>query len=154
MNNSDFLKPIPHHFVSFAQRYLAACCFFASHAVQHADCMRPGFWFPVSRPVFRLETSGPPRFLGNPCARAPLCDPGVVPAWLALQTVMLPSARPTASARHKTRISGLYHAAHALAVYASRRRSLDTTQDSLPAGCPPWPGGTFTHGIPIEFRCS
>jgi len=52
------------------------------------------------------------------------------------EEAMMPSVMSTTSAP-ASRISGLYHAAHALAVYASRRRSPGAAQDSLPAGGQP-----------------
>ena len=45
-------------------------------------------------------------------------------------------------------ISGLYHTARRLAVYASSAGSPRTAQDSLPTGGQPWLGGTFTRWVP------
>ena len=44
-------------------------------------------------------------------------------------------------------LSGLIHAARALPVYASPRRSPDAAQHSVPAGGQPWPGGILTRGV-------
>lgn len=58
--------------------------------------------------------------------RAPLFDPG------GAARAVLPSALLTASADH-VGFSGLYRAAHMLAIYASPVRSPASMQDSLPA---------------------
>ena len=154
IDDSDFPEPIPRHFVSFVQRYLAAHRSFAPQAARCAGCLRPGFWSPVPRPVLHEETLGSPRFLGNPCARALHFDPGAATPRLALQGVVLPSTQLTVSAgitncvfrgsitRPTRLLSTLRSAGHPT-----------TTLDSLPAGCPPSPGGIFAHGVPIEFRC-
>lgn len=66
--------------------------------------------------------------------RAPLYDPG------GAACAVLPSALLKASASH-VRFSGLDHAAHMLAVYASPPRSPASLQDSLPAApFGPWRG--------------
>jgi hypothetical protein len=76
--------------------------------------------------------------------RAPLYDPG------GAARAVLPSATLMASATHD-RFSGLDHAAHMLAVYASPRRSPASLQDSLPAASfGPWRGGLEGHGAPNE----
>jgi hypothetical protein len=51
---------------------------------------------------------------------------------------------------HDFAISGLNHAAYMLAVYASQRRSPDTTQDSLRLGGHPLPAGLQPAGFHLE----
>ncbi len=51
----------------------------------------------------------------------------------------------------KAVISGLNHTACTLAVYASRPRSHETTQDSLPAGGQPLPDGISTRRAPCAI---
>lgn len=76
--------------------------------------------------------------------RAPLYDPG------GAACAVLPSASLTASATHDW-LSGLDHAAHMLAVYASSTGSPTPMQDSLPAApFGPWRGGLEDHGAPGE----
>ena len=72
---------------------------------------------------------------GGPSCTRPALRPRWSPGAASFSRAgMLPSAIPTASASTTNQISGLDHAAHALAVYASRRGSLPLAQDSLPAG--------------------
>ena len=72
---------------------------------------------------------------GGPSCTRPALRPRWSPGAASFSRAgMLPSAIPTASASTTNQISGLDHAAHALAVYASRRGSLPPVQDSLPAG--------------------
>src|SRR6266545_3723736 len=67
----------------------------------------------------------------------------------AFRISAIPSASTTAP------ISGLNHAAYELAVYASQCWSPNTTQDSLPAGGQPLPGGSqYPLGLTRRFpRC-
>jgi hypothetical protein len=68
-------------------------------------------------------------------------------------TSVLPSAFCNGVGSHIYLISGLYHTACTLAVYASQSRLpvyfLTTTQDSLPAGGQPWPGGRREAHVPL-----
>lgn len=73
---SDSLPPIPPHFVSFVQRYRPALGV-RSRRAPRAPPAGQGTWSPSSpcRSVRGTETTGSPRFLGNPSrARAPLFD--------------------------------------------------------------------------------
>jgi hypothetical protein len=64
---------------------------------------------------------GPPRFLEDPpYPHALLSDPGGTPMLLAKRIEMLPSAKITASAPTTRSLSGLYHTAYGLPVYASQ----------------------------------
>ena len=71
----------------------------------------------------RMEATRVPRFLGSPCQRAAFSDPGGPPTPGHTASVMLPSANSKTSAPQQP-ISGLNHAAHWLAVYASQCGSL------------------------------
>ena len=94
-----------------------------------------------------VETTGSPRFLGNPFANM-LCSP--TPADRMHQApcdardVAFRAADDVGSAF--SHVSRLNHTACSLAVYASQLGLLrsNTTQDSLPAGGQPWRGRTFT----------
>ena len=102
----------------------------SSLLLRHSDFSCPG----RARLLASLRRSGSlpeatrsPRFLGNPCARAPISDPGggaqaETPGWppCVLACSLLPSASFTASASTWLRLSGLNAAARALAVYASQ----------------------------------
>jgi hypothetical protein len=128
---SDFPMPIGSRFVAFTLR------------------------LPRALIRAREEAPGPPRFLGDPCARAPLFDPGraSAPDLSGRATLLARRCCRRLCTRRRPplrRISGLDHAAHAPAVYASRPRlpvcCLTAAQDSLPAGRSALPVGTFTRG--------
>ena len=97
----------------------------------------PGLLLPRRpRRLSSVEKTRPPRFLDNPCVHAPLSDPGGPPTpghysagdgvfrtgYYVDSTMMV--------------ISGLNHAACTLPVYASRPRSPQDAQHSVPAGGP------------------
>jgi hypothetical protein len=86
-----------------------------------------------------------PRFLVSPCARALLSDPGGTsgPDHSVLQCGL-----PRRIRRRLPRLlfRGSITRPEAPPVYASRRRSPDAAQHSVPAGGQPWPDGTCTHG--------
>src|SRR5580692_393770 len=105
----------------------------------------------------REETPGPPRFLGNPCARAPLFDPGRAAApdlsgraTLLAQRCCRRFCTQRRPPRHRG-FRGSITRLHAPAVYASRPRlpvcCLTAAQDSLPTGRSPLPVGTLTRGL-------
>lgn len=79
--------------------------------------------------------------------RAPLSDPGGTPPPGLFGDAVLPSTVFNASAPTNLVISGLYHAARMLAVYASPQQLPTAAQDSLPAGGQPLPGG---NGYPLD----
>lgn len=98
--------------------------------------------------------TGSPRFLDNPCARAVLSDPGgslapTLQATSCFARFVLSDIAFHVDNRvglHNSSISGLYHTAHAPAVYASQPGSpLDHAR--LASGLGLWPVGTFTHGL-------
>jgi hypothetical protein len=79
-----------------------------------------GFGRRVPLPAFIQERSGPPTFLGNPLCSCPALGPRWDPsAQSSLAFRVLPSAITTASAPTTSDLSGLYHTACSLAVYAS-----------------------------------
>jgi hypothetical protein len=89
-----------------------------------------------------------------------------MPACPALQTPVEPKRQAisgrlgaafrlnaTASASTTAPISGLHHAAYELAVYASCATLAANTQDSLPAGGQPLPGGSdYPLGLTRRFQ--
>lgn len=109
-----------------------------------------GFVIPAPRrvPSLLVETVGPPRFLGDPFVCMPRSlTPAECPPPGHLGESLLPSGPSRPSAALRLSISGLDHAAYTLAVYASQAGSPQSTQDSLPAGGQPWPGGI---GYPLD----
>ena len=92
---------------------------------------------------------------------APLFDPGGIDGpghsgdALLVGSSMLPSAFSNGvGSRLQDVVSGLYHAACMLAVYASRPGLPSVAaQDSLPAGGPPWPGRDLNPlGPSVKFQ--
>jgi hypothetical protein len=106
---------------------------------------RPGV-LPSDNPksLIRVETTRPPRFLENPCARALLSDPDGTSAPGRHDASVLPSAFGTASAPAITLLTGLNHTAHAPAVYASPCRSPEHDARLAPrwVANPSWTGLT------------
>jgi hypothetical protein len=71
MSSSDVRSAFPPRFVSFAWRYHRCARFRSPPPRARGD----GAWAlglrPGHPPLFAMERTGPPRFLGNPCACAP-----------------------------------------------------------------------------------
>ena len=88
-----------------------------------------------------------PRCLDDPCLDAPLSDPGGPPAPGHYKTgdVVFRTGYYVNSAM--ILISGLNHAACTLPVYASRPRSPQDAQHSVPAGGQPRPGRTLACSV-------
>ena len=112
----------------------------------------PGLLLPRRpRRLSSVEKTRPPRFLDNPCVHAPLSDPGGPPA---------PGHYRTGDGVFRTAdyvdstmmlISGLNHAACTLPVYASRPRSPQDAQHSVPAGGQPCRAGLSPAGSHRRF---
>ena len=75
MERSDSLPPVPPRFVAFAWRYLGRT---RVSLPRPPSAPAAGLELVTRylRPGLTEETAGPPRFLGNPCARALFFDPG------------------------------------------------------------------------------
>ena len=95
-----------------------------------------------------VETTGSPRFPGNPSREhALLSDPGGPHAsGPVAMHAMLPSVRLTTSAPHSVTFRGsITQPVRSLSTLRSSDYSeSNTTQDSLPAGGQPWRGRTLT----------
>lgn len=78
---SDSLTSLPPRFVSFVWRYHARRGGFVSPGRSHGRTVRPGV-FVAGSPfrLLRVETTGPPRFLGNPGVSMPRSSTPVGPA--------------------------------------------------------------------------
>jgi len=111
----------------------------------------------AARPLFRVheEAARSPRFLGCLCARALLSDPGRASRPMILGPFGAAFRRDNGVGLCGLFLSGLNHTARALAVYASWARSpVLSTQDSLPAGDQPLPGGShFSRQAPPGGFC-
>ena len=135
----------PRRFVAFARRCHPDASSFApwTHG-RHAPRARTiSSAAPVDR-VSRMESTRPPRFLGNPPAYMPRSSTPADPTTLAMTgRAMLPSAQKTASAPRSVPFRGsITRPAHALCTLRSRGHPR-TTQHSVPAGAYPLPGQDF-----------
>ena len=149
--HSDFLPSLSPRFVSFAWRYHGNTLISLPPAGRVA-VVGPGVGHPVSPSgTASVETTGPPKFLGNPDSRLPMfSDPG--------RPVRLrPTTRRPLGPRFlnnegadNASVSGLHSMAFGIAAYVSRD------------GCPPnrarlasrcWsgsPGRAFTRRAPLK----
>ncbi len=149
----DFLPPIPPHFVAFVWRYLSV----------HSLCSLPGgrvrrrsleLVTRYLRPGLTEETTGSPKFLGNPdCPFAHVpTDAGRTACTRPIQCNGVAPGHRTAKAPAKG-LSALNSMAFGLAVYASQCWLPSPTQDSLPAAGQALPDGLSTRKVPMKgFR--
>ena len=109
--HSDFLPPIPPHFVSFA-RWYRRCALGCAPAGARRSTRGPGVVHRIPRTGSSTETTGAPRFLdGPPYERAVLSDPGRTSALGHYRASISPSTFSTVSASATIVISGLNHTA-------------------------------------------
>ena len=158
MGCSESLPPFPPHFVAFAWRYHVCDALFrvrplAAPAAPRHTGGEPGVYCagcPI--PARNVETTGLPRFLGNPnvdmpCSSTPAgpAGPGQFsPADAAFRS------RNGVGSRDGIILSGLIHTACPLAVYASQPRS-PSDHARLASGC--WPlcrAGLDTRWVPLQ----
>ena len=155
MKCSDSLPPFPPHFVSFAWRY---------HPLRLSSSLLPsptptwgrgvlGLATPT-RPVHKeMETTGPPKFLGNPLVPTPCSWTPARPTYQAITVVRHGPRAYNDEGSPREVISGLDRTASALAVYASPRGSPHRTQDSLLAAGQLYQTGLVTRRVPTKgFR--
>ncbi len=86
-------------------------------------------------PILLVETIGSPRFLGSPCTRALLSDPGG-PLHQTIRCSDI-AFHTKNSVGNRVGLSRLNHTAQVPPVYASQGRLPATTQHSVPAGGQP-----------------
>src|SRR5690606_39151410 len=99
-----------------------------------------GFVAASPSPLFSVETTRPPRFLGNPFVCMPRSSTPAGPLCQAIRLRWLPSAFATTSTPATTRLRGsITRPAHSLSTLRSAGHPT-TTQDSLPARRPPLAG--------------
>ena len=105
-------------------------------------------------PAVFEELSGSPKFPGNPHDHSPCSQTPVGPDPRERTPCQRNRRGPRIRRRRRlttSRISGLYHTAFGLAVYASQWRLPATTQDSLPvAGPQALPDGIRTRRVPMK----
>src|SRR6266446_4513834 len=103
---------------------------------------RAGVCHGVPLPDRSVEMAGPPRFLGDLRAHALLSDPDGTGTPSHSGVSMLPSAiLEHVGYRHSLFRGSITRPAHSLSTLRSQGLPW-TTQDSLPAGGWPWPGGS------------
>ena len=148
----DFLPPIPPHFVAFAWRYLSVHSFFS---LLGGRVRRRGLELVTrcSSREFAEETTGSPKFLGNPNVRLHMFRRRRQDCWHQTITVQQHGPWYRTAKAPTMGLSTLNSMAFGLAVYASQCRLPDTTQDSLPAAGQALPDGLFTRRVPMKgFR--
>jgi len=120
VKHSDFPPPLPRCFVSFASRYRRCALGFVPAVARRYSC-GPGV---VHRNPLTGLIDGDDRISqvpgGPQCERAIALRPRRTVALGHCHASMLPSAFSTTSAPTRTVLSGLYHMARSLTVYASQ----------------------------------
>ena len=144
MGRSDSQPPVSPRFVAFAWRYHRLRRLFAPGGRRRAAEGIGELVFRSPEPDRTVETTGSPRFMGNPLDHCP-CSP--TPAGPFTRFGSRCHANDAAPAHvhnegspHRV-FSGLNHTAFDLAVYASQRKLPTPTQDSLLAAGPALPDG-------------
>ena len=101
----------------------------------------------------RVETTVPPKFLGNPNVSAPRSlTPLGSPALLASTRQLLPARSPNGTTSGLA-VSGLDHAAHSLPVYASQRLSPMPPRKTRFQRSPTLLGGSaYPLGFNVRFQ--
>ena len=163
MGCSETLPPVSPHFVAFAWRYHACAAAFrvrplAAPAAPRRTGGGPGVYCagcPI--PALNVETTGLPRFLGNPGVGVPCSSTPTGPAGPGLYSPTDAAFRSHkgVGSRDGKIISGLNHTAHPLAVYASQPGLLPN-HARLASGCwPTLPGGIdYPLGSTARFSVS
>ena len=143
----DDSSSLPLHFVAFVPGYRRVRLCFAPTSASAAAVGQDYLSNGARAVISHRRVTSPPRFLGNPCVRAPLSDPGGPPYPRPLQgrRYCLPFRKQRRL--RKPFFSRLYHAARTLPVYASQPGSLP---DHATLGTGWWP--TFTgSGLPPDW---
>ena len=163
MGCSETLPPIPPHFVAFAWRYHACCGVFRVRPLAAPIAPRrtsgwPGVYCAgCPFPAGNVETTGLPRFLGNPGVNMPCSSTPTGPAGPGQfsPTDAAFRSRNGVGSRDDKILSGLNHTACSLAVYASQPGSLPD-HARLASGCwPTLPGGIdYPLGSTARFSSS
>jgi len=162
MGCSETLPPISPRFVAFAWRYHACDAAFrvrpfAAPATPHYTGGGPGVCYagcPI--PALNVETTGLPRFLGNPSASMPCSS---TPAGSAGPGLYSPtdaafrSRKGVGSRDDKFFRGSITRPAHSLSTLRSRDYSR-TTQDSLPAVGQLCRAGLATRWVPLQGLAS
>jgi len=163
MGCSESLPPFPPHFVAFVWRYHVCDAMFrvrplAAPTAGRRTRGRPGVLCagcPI--PALNVETTGLPRFLGNPNADMPCSSTPTGPAGPSQFSPPDTAFRRGngVGSRDDAILSGLNHTACPLAVYASQPRS-PSDHARLASGC--WltlPGGIdYPLGSAARFSVS
>ena len=156
MGRSDFPPPVPDHFgVAFDHGYHGARLVRSVTGAARPDSARVN-WSrgqPLA-PRSSVETTGSPRFLGNPLCTCPGHGPRRdFGAWpFAAPPCCLPRPQLRRLPRKIPFGARSTRPAHSLSTLRSAGRP-DATQDSLPAGGQPLPGGSeYPPGSTTRFQ--
>lgn len=96
-----------------------------------------------------MDVTVPPRFLGNLLCICPALRPRPDKGTRSIYSTLVLCPRRVKDEGSNECFSRLNHTAFALAVYASRQKSLPNAQDSLPAVDQTLPG---RHFLPARFQ--
>jgi len=137
--------------LGYAYHLAPACSLPTATRRRHCGTRNVGSGVPDRCSEFQWRRQGLPGSWGAPARTCPALRPRRdLGAW--------PVRRPGVAFRRLDNvgprdavISGLNHTACTLAVYASQRRLPDATQDSLPVGGQPFPGGILTRRAPYAI---
>ena len=157
MGSSDFLPPFRPHFVAFVWPYhLAPVVCSRIHQTLQLRARGIRAWLPRRQFLFSVEMTGPPRFLGDPhpympCSSTPAGSPRQA---LAAIRCCLPPIEQRRHPRLSQFRGSITRPAHSLSTLRSMGCP-NATQDSLPAGGQPLPGGVLPHWVPLQsFRAA
>ena len=129
---------------------IARSCVLLPHRVERFEV---GAWAlglrPGALPLPATESTGPPRFLGNPSACAPCSPTPVGPPRQAMRRVGTAAAQKTTAAPASSFISRLNHTARTLPVYASQPGS-PPNHATLGSG---WSPAFAGRDCPAGFLC-
>ena len=151
----DSRPPFPPRFVAFAWRY-HPCTLASFPAAWRATPRARGFCSPLRLPLSgsRVETTGPPTFLGNPFVPMP-CSP--TPAEPTCQAIATRRHGPRSHHDEGSRVQSVFRGSitrlqHSLSTLRSPGYP-GTTQDSLPVAGQLYRTGLATRRVPAKgFR--
>ena len=150
---SDFLPPVPRHFVSFARRYHPCACLCSSRPDAGLEAWGV-FGCGTSHGRLWVETTGSPTFLGNPNVPLPCSSTPVgskTPGQYGVSTRPPRRIRRRRPTIHTFRGS-MTRLQHSLSTLR-RTGHPATTQDSLPAAGQALPGGVgYPQGSIERFQ--
>lgn len=151
MRHSDALPLAPPPFVFLPVAVPLSCVRCSLRTRSDATACSLGLGHPDSRPGFRVETTGPPTFLENPCVcLRPALRPRRVRLVRPCDEIDAAAVRLTTTTPAMWCFRGsITRPQHSLS-YASPTGLPRPTPDSLPAAGPALRGGIETRWVPVK----